>query len=177
MNKKIFQSPEWLSATIIQRGIWVSLYGANLKIKGGANIKLTAAFLHESKLDYMVIEKNQEGCPLFRLLKKEKETVRINLFLDKKEERMKLAEEIYKAYPKKVGKPAALRAIANALTKDEYDSLYQKTIAFAEARKDQEKNFTPHPSTWFNQERYNDDPSTWRKDDEEPPKNNTAFKI
>lgn len=32
---------------------------------------------------------------------------------------------------------------------------------FAAAREGEEKRFTPMSTTWFNQERFNDDPSTW----------------
>ena len=84
-------------------------------------------------------------------------------------------EEIYRAYPKHVGKPKALQAIASAVKRlrkerpelDALAYLKQRTEAFAkvrqrihEADKTQER-FTPHPSTWFHQSRYDDDESTW----------------
>lgn len=74
-------------------------------------------------------------------------------------------EVIYKAYPKKVGKPVALRAIRKALKTHTFEFLLEKTQAFAKVR---EKNldYCPHPSTWFNQERFNDDPATWRPRDD-----------
>jgi hypothetical protein len=79
------------------------------------------------------------------------------------------AEEIYRAFPLKVGKPAALRAIAKALSKTSFDNLLAKTKAFAEARNG-DMEFCPHPATWFNGERYNDDPSTWIRADSGPKK-------
>jgi hypothetical protein len=70
------------------------------------------------------------------------------------------AEEIYQAYPLKVGKPAALKAIQRALTKEPFEALLAKTLRFA-AAKGTDLAYCPHPSTWFNQDRYNDDPATW----------------
>ncbi len=70
-------------------------------------------------------------------------------------------EEIYCAFPRKVGKPIALKAIRNALSKTSFDELLQKTKDFATARNG-DVDFCPMPATWFNQERYNDDPSTWK---------------
>ncbi len=71
------------------------------------------------------------------------------------------AEQIYDAYPRKVARPKALTAIKNALTKVAFVYLLNRTKEFAAARPDKNDRFTPHPATWFNQERYNDDPSTW----------------
>jgi len=73
-------------------------------------------------------------------------------------------EYIYKAYPLKVGKPAALKAIKRAMTKIEPEKLLELTLAYAK-RRNGDLAFVPNPSTWFNQERFNDDPSTWTKDE------------
>lgn len=70
-------------------------------------------------------------------------------------------ESIYAEYPKKVGKPKALLSIKKALEKIDFNTLLEKTRDYAAARKGSDPNYTPHPTTWFNQERYNDDPSTW----------------
>lgn len=74
-------------------------------------------------------------------------------------------ELIYQAYPKKVGKPVALRAIRKALKKHAFEFLLEKTQAFAKAR-GKNLEYVCHPSTWFNQERFNDDPATWRPRDD-----------
>lgn len=71
--------------------------------------------------------------------------------------------EIYEAYPRKVAKPAALKAIRAAVIKHGGDHVLQRTKEYAQARVGQDPQFTPHPSTFFNQERFNDDPSTWRQ--------------
>ena len=69
-------------------------------------------------------------------------------------------EQIYNAYPRKVAKPEALRAIATAATRYGAAYLLQKTRAYA-ATQVQNDRFTPHPATWFNQSRFNDDPTSW----------------
>lgn len=68
---------------------------------------------------------------------------------------------IYEAYPLKVGKPKALAAIKAALKTIEAPRLLELTRAFSRARPPGTP-FTPHPATWFGQQRFNDDPSTWQ---------------
>lgn len=74
-------------------------------------------------------------------------------------------EQVYKAYPKKVAKPVALRAIRKALKKHTFEFLLEKTKAFAAVRGDN-LEYVPYPATWFNQDRFNDDPATWRPRDD-----------
>lgn len=71
-------------------------------------------------------------------------------------------EEIYAAYPKQVGRPAALRAIRRALVKHPFDFLLARARLYAQTC-NSPVEFIPHPSTWFNQERFNDEPATWRR--------------
>jgi hypothetical protein len=71
-------------------------------------------------------------------------------------------ELIYEAYPRKVGRPNALRAIYKAVTKYGVDRILDRTKAYALARAGEEPGFTPYPAVWFNQERFEDDPSTWK---------------
>jgi hypothetical protein len=71
------------------------------------------------------------------------------------------AEEIYKLYPRKLARPAALKAIMTALKKVSFVDLKAKVAALAVAWDNHDKEFLPYPATWFNQERFNDDPSTW----------------
>lgn len=73
-----------------------------------------------------------------------------------------LEEEIYAAYPKKVGKPAALRAIRRALAKWPSEYVLERTRLYAQTC-NSPVQFIPHPSTWFNQARFDDDPATWRR--------------
>lgn len=77
------------------------------------------------------------------------------------------AEEIYKAYPKHVAKPAALKAIRSALRNKKISApdLLEKTKIYALSRKALDPKFTPHPATWFNQERWNDTTPTRPQND------------
>lgn len=70
-------------------------------------------------------------------------------------------EELYSLYPKKVGRGDAVKAIRKALAKVPFNVLREAVSAYAQARTGQDPQFTPHPATWFNQERWNDDRSTW----------------
>jgi hypothetical protein len=72
------------------------------------------------------------------------------------------AEQIYNVYPLKKKRPAALRAIKAAIRKVGFETLMEKTRAYAVARNG-DLAYMPHPSTWFNQEEFNDDPSTWKR--------------
>jgi hypothetical protein len=82
------------------------------------------------------------------------------------------AEEIYSVYPRKVGKTDALKAIRKAITRElkahpraaEY--LKSRTLQFAKSDAGNRGEFTPHPATWFNQERYNDDDREWQRSDD-----------
>jgi hypothetical protein len=71
-----------------------------------------------------------------------------------------IAEEIYNAYPKNVGKPSAVRAIKRALKMHPGKWLLERTKLFAKTYKG-DRQFIPYPATWFNNERFNDDPATW----------------
>jgi hypothetical protein len=82
------------------------------------------------------------------------------------------AETIYDAYPHKVGKPAALRAITACMRTFDPAMILARTIAFAEARNG-DRSFLPHPATFFNQHRFNDDPETWVRETQGKPKKPT----
>lgn len=81
-----------------------------------------------------------------------------------------VAESVYAEYPRKIGKPPALKAIEKALRsppegvslEDWPDMLRDITARYAQHRKGEDQTYTPHPATWFNEARYNDDPSTWK---------------
>lgn len=74
---------------------------------------------------------------------------------------MDQVEEVFKLYPRRVGKKPATDPIKEAIRNHGYEFILEKTKAYAEARKNLEMEFTPHPSTWFRQERFMDDPATW----------------
>jgi hypothetical protein len=62
-------------------------------------------------------------------------------------------------YPRKVGKPRARSAFNVARTKVTFDRIAEGLapwIAYWDER--DEPQYVPHPTTWLNQERWNDDP-------------------
>jgi len=77
------------------------------------------------------------------------------------------AESIYQAYPRKQGKADALKAIEKAIKAGHApERLLERTQAFATATAlwpEVDRNFIPHPATWFNRGSYDDDPATWER--------------
>jgi hypothetical protein len=69
------------------------------------------------------------------------------------------AAEIYELYPLKVGRASAIKAIKKALTKTSKKNLIEAVADYAKIRG--KAPYTPHASTWFNQERWLDDRATW----------------
>lgn len=84
---------------------------------------------------------------------------------------------IYEAYPRKVARARAVQVIQRALVDKKnsiaFEELLRLTHEYARARLGQQEQFTPHPSTWFGQKRYNDNPSTW-PDRRDTPRKKTA---
>lgn len=73
---------------------------------------------------------------------------------------------IYQAYPLKVGKAAALKAITKALKTVDSATLLAATQEFARAVKGWKKEdaqYVQYPATWFNQGRWEDDRKAWYK--------------
>ncbi len=65
--------------------------------------------------------------------------------------------EFWRAYPRKAGKQAALKAWHKALTQAEPHVIIAAAARFRDDP-NREDEFTPHPSTWLNQHRWEDDP-------------------
>ncbi len=75
--------------------------------------------------------------------------------------------EIYDAYPRKVKKADALKAIQKALGAGDVTgaTLLERTRAYAAAVSqwtEDEQQYVPHPTSWFNGRRWEDDPGTWK---------------
>ena len=70
------------------------------------------------------------------------------------------AEEIYRAYPRKVAKADAIKAIRRAMKDSPVTDLLEVTKLFA-ASQTPGSPYTPYPASWFNGRRYEDDPSAW----------------
>lgn len=76
------------------------------------------------------------------------------------------ALEIYQLYPRKVARPKAIKAINKVLQTFGYELVKKATSGFADAWKgatQDDMKFCPHPSTWYNEERFNDSPETWQR--------------
>ncbi len=100
------------------------------------------------------------------------------------------AETVYNAYPRKVGKQAAIKAITKAAKqktggflpvavtrhgpavapheKAPIGLLYllNRTEAYAKATAswpEADRQYIPHPATWFNRGSYDDDPKEWER--------------
>ena len=79
-------------------------------------------------------------------------------------------QRIYKAYPRKVGTAAAKKAIAKALTKIGPRELEMIVTKYANAIAwQQNRSLIPNPATWFNQERWLDDPKEWENPEKAKP--------
>jgi hypothetical protein len=86
--------------------------------------------------------------------------------------------KVYESYPRHVAPRAALKAIQKAVERlvkskacpDQLEArryLYKQATFYARSPAGQKppgpEDFRPHPATWFNQERYFDDPAEWQK--------------
>ena len=77
---------------------------------------------------------------------------------------MKTSEQaitLYAAYPRKVGRGAAIKSITRALKTATFEELLEAVETYARARENQDRQYTPYPATWFNQQRWLDDRSEW----------------
>jgi hypothetical protein len=74
-------------------------------------------------------------------------------------------EGVYQAYPRHVGKAAALKAIRKAILGNGHDSAWmlERVKLYATARAGEDPDFTPNPATWFNRGSYDDDESAWKR--------------
>ena len=87
-------------------------------------------------------------------------------------------DEFYKLYPRKVGRVVAQRCFTKLNKKDKqlaYDGLL-KYIRFWEGSKT-EKQFIPHPSTWLNQKRWEDELEDLKEVVEQSYRNETLQKV
>ena len=67
-------------------------------------------------------------------------------------------EIVYYNYPKKMAKPAAIKAINEALKIVSFEELLEKTKRYAQNCKDigKEMQYIPFPGTWFNRQGWNE---------------------
>lgn len=90
-----------------------------------------------------------------------------------------LSDEVYKCYPRKVGKRKATEAIMAAIARlrgGEYkgqkvtleravSGLKERATLFAESPAGKLGRLTPHAATWFNRSSYLDDPKEWQHEE------------
>ncbi len=74
-------------------------------------------------------------------------------------ERHRCEEDFWTAYPRKVGKPAALKALSSALRKTDFATIMTGVRRYASERSGQDPNFTKHPGPWLNGEHWADEPT------------------
>lgn len=90
-----------------------------------------------------------------------------------------IAEQIYAFYPRKVGKVAALKAIRAACKAKPPAEIQSAVMAYAAAVAvwpAQDRQFIPHPATWFSRGSYDDDPAAWARDGgKTPPRPNDSI--
>ncbi len=94
------------------------------------------------------------------------------------------AEKIYQAYPRKVGKRAALAAISRALGRlgkvgphgnlGPWLWLLERVKKFAESPEGRSGQYCLHPERWFDKGRYDDDESEWQRKEPETDRNRNA---
>lgn len=88
--------------------------------------------------------------------------------------KQKEAKDIYEAYPRKAGSRVAMTAIERAIDRicgkpeppdDPVGWLKARVESYAEAVATwpaEDRRYVPYPSTWFNQDRFDDDPLGWK---------------
>ncbi|MBS0328259.1 MAG: hypothetical protein JSR30_00270 [Proteobacteria bacterium] len=81
-------------------------------------------------------------------------------------ERPATSRDVYDAYPRHVGPRAAVTAIEKAMKRQKLsaDALLEITLKYAAAVAlwpESDREYIPHPATFFNQDRFLDDPKEW----------------
>lgn len=66
-------------------------------------------------------------------------------------------DRFYEIYPRKIGKGAAKTAFAKAIKKKPAQLIIEAAHEYLVACKGKDKKFIPHPATWLNQERWDDE--------------------
>lgn len=66
-------------------------------------------------------------------------------------------EEFWERYPRRIGKAAARKAYAKAVKRAAHDDIMFGLSQQMPSLASREQQYIPHPSTWLNQERWNDD--------------------
>ena len=70
---------------------------------------------------------------------------------------MAIFDDLWKMYPKKVGKGQARKAFTAALRKVEHDKIHLALVDYVRSTQGDDKKYLPHLSTWLNGERWDDE--------------------
>jgi len=73
-------------------------------------------------------------------------------------------EDFWAVVPRKKGKGAARAAYAKARKKVDHATLVKAMTDYAKEREGRDKQYTVHPATWLNQERWSDEPDRPKED-------------
>lgn len=79
-----------------------------------------------------------------------------NIYMNTTHKTITEFDEWWDTYPRKVEKYKAATLFPKIRLEVEFDVLIEATKKYAEAVKDKEKKFIPHPTTWLNGRRWND---------------------
>lgn len=87
-------------------------------------------------------------------------------------------DEFWTAYPRKIAKPAAVKAWTKA-TKNgaNPDAVIAAAARYATTRAGEDPRYTAHPATWLNNERWNDQPADTTPPGDDPPPSVVADEI
>lgn len=70
----------------------------------------------------------------------------------------RLFEEVWAHYPRKVGKKPARKAFGAALARTQFPEILAGVIRYAAERANEDHQFTAHPASWLNGDRWTDQP-------------------
>jgi hypothetical protein len=70
-------------------------------------------------------------------------------------------QALYSAYPRKIARGAAMKAIERALRDTDFETLMEAVRVFANSSAGRAGKFCPYPSTWFNRRQWEDDRQEW----------------
>lgn len=77
--------------------------------------------------------------------------------------------DFWTAYPRREGKAAARKAFEKLVDHPRIVAAARQYAAAVAQWRPEERKYVPHPATWLNQGRYDDDPATWMRN--APPDN------
>ncbi len=131
-----------------------------LKYKPVGNIDRPVGNIDRGSLKYrqgpvgnIDTNKNQEQEPKIRTKNKNQKTT---------SKYLPAFEEFWTSYPRRVGKAAAYRQWKKIPVSNR-EHVLRASEAYAKSRKGEDPKFTPHPSKWLSDGRYDDDKADWKK--------------